>query len=361
MKIKSYNISLYDDRIWSFIGSFSLAIILVIIGNISIYKNLNLENEVVLYSLSAYVAANWGGMTEFYLTNKRFEECVSKYLFDFTVLVSLVLLVFILMRDPSVTLFSSLLLILYPASTFFYRMRSMGKFIYSAIFSLLLHAVLAFLLFYFKLPYYLLLVSAILIYLLTISASLMILKDISFKNIDWNFHKLGVINTLTGEVDRYILAAAMSPKISITYITITSTLGFVTMVTTSFIRLFINNYENFGKMPKIKPYLIMQLLSFPVVLIILPVLGHQYYVVFVLALGLLIKYVGVILTIPNFIEMYSKDQSKKLFRISFLVNFISIIISLLYLIVPSTALITSASKVLSSVPLYLLVFRGKNQ
>lgn len=357
MSVIRHKAFLNDDKVWSFLGTFSLAIILVVIGNVSLYNHLSLEKEVITYSLAAYVAINWGGLTEFYLTKQTRKACISKYLFDYITL-GLILIPLIYVADTSViTFFSSALLILYPAFTIFYHLRSKGKFKEAAAYGVTLHLALLAPLFFLPMYIHLLLVFGLAIFVMGLLYGLLNSHQISHKNIDLNFHKLGLINTFTGEVDRYIIAAAMAPSISVTYMTITSTLGCITMACASFVRLYVNQFGQSGTLPKIKPYLILQISLLPFVVAILPLLGHEFFVVVVLSLGLLIKYLSVIITMPIFIEMYYAKRSKELFRLSLLINSTSIALSSLYLLLPPTALITAIAKIGSAMPLYILALR----
>ena len=51
-----------SDIIWTGIGSFALTIIFIVIGNLSIFFAWELEREVILFSLIAYIVCKWCGL-----------------------------------------------------------------------------------------------------------------------------------------------------------------------------------------------------------------------------------------------------------------------------------------------------------
>ena len=182
------------------------------------------------------------------------------------------------------------------------------------------------------------------------------LHDLYVK-IKYNFY-LYINSIVFGELDRYIVAITISPVMFAIYYSILSVISLIpNVLNTNFIPMINKIKKRQLKIKKITSTKRYYLHSFRIIALVSLVFFPVYYdnyALAVLVFALFVKYEMVIGSFEVFLLLYVKGKVKLINTLTLKINSINMLIMLCLFITPSIYLIVIA-KLLSSVPLYLVV------
>lgn len=357
----------FRDKILNALGSFSLTLVVIIYGNLSIIFQFNIETQLIIYSFVVYMCSNWMGLNDLFLTPLRIESYFRKLLLDYLMIFVLVYLISQLSYFSKFSDFFSVPLVTYPLFVLTYTLRKAAYYLEAFLFSFFFH-LLTINLIIFELNLNLLFTYLLLpfIYLFFIRSDIFITKSKKYENKlnklqNKTYIKIFFTSVIFGEIDRYVIAYFIDPKVAVLYITLSSTLGLIPGLSVaamqSHINRFIHNDELFTfSKTLINLYIISGILSFCWSYF----LGFNLLTISLIFFPLAIKFYYVMCTISHYIKMYAANKINYIYKLNFRINILGVLVNVLYLFFPPVLIITSISKVVSSIPLIYLYYKNEN-
>lgn len=353
-------------NIFNILTSYSVAVIIVVLSNIALaMDNEELLNVVVIYGFVTLIGSNFLSLQETFHGLKSIDAYLMRYIVvTTTILVSTLILIYYIFGEFIEIQYLLLVCTSYILYINVAILRFKDLFLYSFLLILCSHLLLIFTLktewlmgtFFVAIFLY---IHALLLYKIyknSPKGRVVTLHDLYVK-IKYNFY-LYINSIVFGELDRYIVAITISPVMFAIYYSILSVISLIpNVLNTNFIPMINKIKKRQLKIKKITSTKRYYLHSFRIIALVSLVFFPVYYdnyALAVLVFALFVKYEMVIGSFEVFLLLYVKGKVKLINTLTLKINSINMLIMLCLFITPSIYLIVIA-KLLSSVPLYLVV------
>jgi hypothetical protein len=171
----------------------------------------------------------------------------------------------------------------------------------------------------------------------------------------WHVVKLGLLNVLAGDLDRYLIAFFVSSVSAVQYISIATIVGVIAIVIVSLQRFLVLNVSPQDIVRLSKTASTAHLLVSPVLLgVYVWWISSEFWWIGV-GLAFIVKYYAVIRSAPIVFRLYGNNRLRFAYLLQFRVNLLNAVFFPFYFMLPPTLALAAAGKVLSSIPLFRVI------